>query len=535
VPPIPAAKVFGQNTLGEIRQFPKEDALLAYLIYILGSYISSPMMLTIVTAISVDKSISQPVYLQISNQLMLLIREGNLKSGQRLPSTRQMAESLSVHRKTVVQAYDELLSQGWLESHTGSGTFISNNLPEAKPQFLEQQGAADKDPLHVAGYAIRPAPHLEKKPLQPKAVFHLDDGFPDARMAPLIEISRAYRTQLLMGNPYQRLGYGDTLGSLWLRQELSAYLNETRGLRTTPKNILITRGTIMGLYLASQSLIESGNHVVVTEMGWSAASMNFIEAGANLHTVPADKHGIDLDALENICRTKPVRLVYVTSHHHYPTTFILRADRRLGLLALAEKFGFIIFEDDYDYDFHYQSKPLLPLAGADRSGVVLYCGSFTKTISPAFRVGYLVGSENVIDHLAKFRRIIDRQGDLMLENAIAELLKNGTLQRHLRKSLRVYRERRDVFCELLRDQLGEFIDFDIPEGGMAVWTKFDSQINLKDLSKKALQNDLFFSEGAGLHKNPALSNGTRMGFASSTADELSRSVEILRKLLIDNP
>ncbi len=199
-----------------------------------------------------------------------------------------------------------------------------------------------------------------------------------------------------MGNPYVKLGYGDTKGSAWLRQELSVYLNETRGLKITADNILITRGTIMGLYLVSTGLLQSGDNVVVGELGWGGANMNFLQSGSNVLKVPVDEHGLVVEALEQLCKNQSVRLVYVTSHHHYPTTVALRADRRLKLLQLAEVHGFIIFEDDYDYDFHYLSKPLLPLASADRAGMVLYCGSFTKTISPAFRVGYLVGPENVI-------------------------------------------------------------------------------------------------------------------------------------------
>jgi len=210
----------------------------------------------------------------------------------------------------------------------------------------------------------------------------------------------------------------------------------------------------------------------------------------------------------------------------------LRADRRLKLLRLAEEYGFIVFEDDYDYDFHYLSKPLLPLASADPAGTVLYCGSFTKAISPAFRVGYLVGPENVISHLAQLRRIIDRQGDLILENSFAELLQNGVIQRHLRKSLREYRERRDVFCELLKTQLGEYLDFQVPDGGMAVWSRFSKEINLELLSEKALKKELVFSNGKH-HDSPGNSlNSTRLGFASSTVEELEKCVNILRNIIL---
>jgi len=479
----------------------------------------------------IDKTEKTAIYLQVANQLTDLIRKGTIQAGQQLLSSRQLAEALDIHRKTIVRAYDELLAQGWLESKTGSGTFVATHFPEIKPQSFKNNSKKEIDSKKIAGFSFEDKPHLHRVVLKNSATLHLDDGFPDPRLAPLEELSRAYRTQLITGNSYVKLGYGDTSGSYWLRQQLSGYLNETRGLKTTPENILIIRGTVMGLHLASTGLLKAGDNVALTELSWSSARMNFIQTGANVLLIPVDEFGINVDALEDICKKTPLRMLYVTSHHHYPTTVALRADRRLQLLALSEKYGFIIFEDDYDYDFHYLSRPLLPLAGADQAGMVLYCGSFTKTISPAFRVGYLVGSENVISHLSRLRRIIDRQGDSMLENAIAELLQNGIIQRHLRKSMRTYRQRRDVFCSLLKSQLSKYVDFQIPDGGMAVWTKFDKNINLKDLAQKALSKDLYFSDGADSNLLPEKLNATRLGFASSTVQELEQCVDILSRLL----
>ncbi|WP_207510352.1 PLP-dependent aminotransferase family protein [Longitalea luteola] len=483
------------------------------------------------TLISVDKDSVQPVYLQIANQLMLFIKEGNLQAGHRLPSTRQMADWLQVHRKTVIQAYDELLAQGWLESRTGSGTYVAKHLPEIHPRSLLNGSARSFNPAHTAGFEFEAAPHLDKPTMLSKHKYHLDDGFPDSRLAPLEELARAYRSQLLTGNPYVRLGYGDTLGSLWLRQVLASYLSDTRGLKVTPENILITRGTVMGLYLSCTAFLQPGDIAVVGELNYNGANMNFLQAGSQLLKIPVDEHGIVVEALAAICRKQRVRIVYVTSHHFYPTTTALRADRRIELLRLAEQYGFIIFEDDYDYDFHYLSKPLLPLASADKAGMVLYCGSFTKSISPAFRVGYLVASENVIRHLGQLRRIIDRQGDNMLENAIAELLQHGIIQRYLRKAMRTYRQRRDFFCDLMSNQLSDYVQFQVPVGGMAVWTHFDPAINLTTLAQKALQHELFFSPGFRNEEVSPILNATRLGFASSTPEELEVCISIMRKLL----
>lgn len=484
------------------------------------------------STLSLSKSISIPVYSQLSEHLTAAIEEGVLQPATRLPGSRQLAQLLGVHRKTIIRAYDDLLAQGWLESKTGSGTYVAGHLPIIKPGEIGARPQA-ADPVRLAGFNFQPGAHLEREFVKDGATYHLDDGFPDPRLAPLHDLSRAYRTQLIMGNTYHRLGYDDPQGSLWLREELATHLYETRGMKVTKENILITRGTVMGLYLASTGLLQPGDRVVVGAPGWLSANANFRQAGANLIQIAVDEYGIQIDKLEQVCKKKEVRMVYLTSHHHYPTTVSLRAERRIQLLQLSVKYGFIIFEDDYDYDFHYQNKPLSPLASADKAGMVLYCGSFTKTISPAFRVGYLVGSADVIRHLAKLRRIIDRQGDTMLDNAMAELLQNGIIQRHLRKSVRVYRQRRDVFCNLLQSELNNWLSFHLPEGGMSIWTKFDPAIDLLKFAGQARQKDLYFSDGY-IHRSAFNQiNATRLGFASSTIHELEQCVDIMKRLLVN--
>jgi len=487
-------------------------------------------MQLLATLISIDSQTVQPVYLQIANGLIELIKEGTLPASQRLLSTRKMAGLLKVHRKTVVRAYDELLAQGWLKSKGGSGTYVSEDLPEVKPKKFASKTTNDQG-LKTAGFEIGTADHLTRKIIRPLSKYHLDDGYPDVRIAPLNDLARAYSNQLKVGNKYLRLGYGDTKGSLWLREELCNYFRDTRGLNITVENILITRGTIMCLFLVSNALLTPGDNVAMGQLGWMSAYMNFIQAKANVIKIPTDSYGIVVDELRKVCLSRKIRLVYVTPHHNYPTTVALRADRRMQLINLAKEFGFIIFEDDYDYDFHYLNKPLQPLIGADKNGHVLYCGSFTKTIAPGFRVGYLVGPENVIERLAMLRRIVDRQGDNMLENAIAELLQFGIIQKHLRKSVRIYRERRDYFCNLMNDKLTNKVSFHVPEGGMAAWTTFDSSIKLADLAAKAAKRDIYINNCSGQLQNQNEGNSVRLGFASSDLAELEYMIETINILI----
>ena len=245
----------------------------------------------------------------------------------------------------------------------------------------------------------------------------------------------------------------------------------------------------MGINLVCTALINPGDVVVSGIPGWQRAEHNFLHAKAKHIGIPVDEYGLDVDKLRKICKK---RMVYVTPHHHYPTKVSLRIDRRLELLRLANEYGFIIFEDDYDYDFHYNHRPLLPLASADENGMVIYCGSFSKSFSPAFRMGYLVAPENVIEHLTNVRILLDRQGDHILDYAIADLLNDGTIQRYTRKALTVYEQRRNHFCNLLDSELKNLVKFTVPEGGMTVWTKFDESINLEKLAKQAYEKGLLY-------------------------------------------
>lgn len=480
-------------------------------------------MLPYATLLQPDAASATPLYVQLSQQLGQLIRVGTLAAGQRLPGTRQLATQLGLNRLTIVAAYDDLLAQGWLESRAGSGTFVAEHLPNQQPQPL--RAAERTQPMaQQPGYEMAVRTYLNVPVMTSPANLRFDDGLPDARLAPLDELSRAYRSYSRWGNAQAHFGYATTYGHPLLRQQLSAHLNETRGLQTTPDNILITRGSVMGVHLVCQTLLRPGDTVVVGEATWASAVMNAQQAGAEVRTLPTDQHGLDIDALAELCVNRPVRLVYVTPHHNYPTTVTLRADRRLRLLQLAEQYRFAVLEDDYDYDFHYLGRPILPLASADRQGMVIYVGSLTKSVAPAFRMGYVVGPTALIEELARLRRIIDRQGDPALEFAIGQLFETGEMKRHFRKALRTYLTRRDHLCALLRTELPGVIEFTKPDGGMALWATFAPAIQLPGLVEKAAQN--------GLYLSPAKpGNSLRMGFASTTEAEQQQAVAVLKGLM----
>ena len=485
-------------------------------------------MLPFKSIIQLDRTIKTPVYLQIVNAIILEIKKGHLPAGTKLPGTRLLAQQLTVHRQTIVMAYDELLAQGWTEIIPKKGTYVNQNIPKSNKQALRDTknklvGVADK-----TGFKLSKSPFLHLPEAAKPKLLHLDDGLPDLRLAPLQALAREYRNVTKSRLWRRYFHYGSPLGDELLREQLINHLRNTRGLQLDMDNIIITRGSIMGIYLLTQTILKAGDKVIVGETNYNTANMMMEHMGVNLLRVPVDKHGISTEMVADLCKKHKIRAIYVASHHHHPTTVTLSAERRVHLLALSNKFRFAILEDDYDYDFHYSSSPILPLASADEEGMVAYIGSISKSIAPAFRIGFVVGPKNLINSLAELRRIIDRQGDLVLEKAVAVLFEEGEIRRHLRKVLQIYQQRRDVFCELLKQELGNIVSFDIPEGGLAVWTRFNESVCVEQLAERAERAGLLISNGLSYNPPSYNLNATRLGFASSNEAELDQAISILK-------
>jgi GntR family transcriptional regulator/MocR family aminotransferase len=284
----------------------------------------------------------------------------------------------------------------------------------------------------------------------------------------------------------------------------------------------------MSIYLVANRLLTKGDNVVVTKPSYLTANNCFRSLGANLLEVGVDDDGMIVDELEAFCKKKKIRFIFVTSHHHHPTTVTLSIERRIRLLQLAEQYGFAIIEDDYDYDYHYENKPLLPIASYDRHGSVIYIGSFSKILSQAFRVGYIIAPADFIQQVSVYRRLVDRQGDQVLEDAFGKLFQNNTIKNHIRKAAHLYKERRDATHALLCSELGNYLHCNPPEGGLAFWAHLDRKVSLEDISNRCAVKGLFFPNGQTYNYDKTKMNACRMGFASMNSKELHQAIDILK-------
>ncbi len=484
------------------------------------------------TSFELKRNQNIPLYLQLANQFIQLIKEQILLPQTKLPSSRNLAEFLEVHRKTIVACYDELILQGWVESVPKKGTYIHANLPILKQQeFLGEQQERTNEKTN---FDFKRNELLERKTFARNENWTvLDDGISDVRLTPLDEIARTYRRISARKSSLDALSYGSIYGSLKLRKTLADYLNKTRGLHSNEDSILITRGSQMGIFLASKLLIKPNDNVIVGETNYIAADVTFKEQKANLLRVPVDENGLDVYQIETLCKQHKITAVFVTSHHHHPTTVTLSAERRIHLLNLSKEYRFAVIEDDYDYDFNYNHAPILPLASHDTHGNVIYIGSVCKTVAPVFRIGYLIAPKEFVDEAAKARRYIDRQGDALLELTFADFIQSGDLDRHIKKILKAYKARRDLFCRLLKEELSDFFSFEIPKGGMAAWITLDKKYSWDLVTETARKYELEIGDWRRYDLQKSGHNSIRMGFASMTEEEIIVLIEKLKLTLFE--
>jgi GntR family transcriptional regulator/MocR family aminotransferase len=490
---------------------------------------NTAQMLPYKSLIQVDRNSPVTLYIQVCNIFISLITNGTLRPSDILPGSRILAELIGINRNTVKLAYEELISQGWAESVERKGVFVLSRLPVISRAKLPET-SKNSSPQESFLWTNNFEHAIPNKDFQ-KTGLAIDDGFPDVRLAPVDQLMREYRSlsRKIYGKKY--LKYGSARGSEHLRTSICNYLSNTRGLVVAPENILITKGSQMGIYLASQLLFSPSDTIAVGTSNYGYADATFRYAGAKLLRVPIDSGGMDVDHLQKILRRKKIKAVYIIPHHHFPTTVTMSMERRLKLLNLAKEHRFAIIEDDYDFDFHYDNKPYLPLASIDHNHNVIYTGSISKTFTPALRIGFMVGSAAFVGAASSLRELIDKQGDTLLEEAFAVMYDNGEMERHFRKSLKIYKERRNLFCHILKSDFDDVIEFKIPEGGLAVWSDFDKKIDLAKMSENASKKGLYIDDGK-FYKNESFStNAMRMGFASLDENEMVKALDILKKVV----
>ncbi len=414
--------------------------------------------------IELDVASTVPLHRQLYDGLRDAILAGRIAPGTRLPSTRAMAESLGVSRSTIISGFAQLHSEGYLEATTGSGTYVADDLPDERiaPRGRDRGAGAS---LRLSTYG---ASLLDAAPLEPPRIAGNTD-FRDGRPAFEAFPFAAWRRYVAMSVDAARDGLDyspDPAGFPPLRAAIAAHLGAARAIACSADDIIIVGGSQQAIDIVARVLIEPGDVVALEEPGYLGAQRTFAANGADLRPIAVDGDGMRVDLL--MVQAAHARLVYVTPSHQFPLGVVLSAERRRVLIDWAQRAGAVIIEDDYDSAYRYEGRPIPALSGIDRAGRAIYVGTFSKTMFPALRIGYIVVPTSLRRVVLTAKAFSDRQSPLLEQRALAAFMESGDFERHVRRMRTLYRERRGVLLDALRSTFGEAVEVLGERAGMHV-------------------------------------------------------------------
>ncbi|MDG0817741.1 MocR-like pyridoxine biosynthesis transcription factor PdxR [Bdellovibrio svalbardensis] len=460
----------------------------------------------------------KPKYERIYAGFLTALKDGVLKPGERIPSTRDLAKIYKCHRLTVMNALQALVAEGWLEAKEKAHYQVSEKAPITEST---KESPSKKKAPHFE--LASPAFSLTAERTRYKIEFW--GGQPDLRLFPKDEFRKITSEALRRVKPDQ-LSYGATQGLPVLLEQVEEYFRRSRGLLEI--EYLITNGSQEGIYIIAQTFLKPGDYVVVEGKGYTPAWRVLESLGAKLIPIAVDDEGLNTDELALILKKKKVKLIYTTPLHQYPTTVTLSPRRRQKLIQLAESYRIPILEDDYDHEFHYLSPPPAPLA--TQTPYAIYVASFSKILYPGARIGVLACHESLFEAFAMQKFLLSRQSDSLSQLSLAAWMKEGGFERHLRRTTRVYEKRFHYMqeqLELLKVTYG--IDWVQPNGGMSYWVNLKT--NSRKVSEAAKRKDVFFMNETEL--DFAKKDGThlRIGFAGVNEAEIKQGFEVLNQIL----
>jgi GntR family transcriptional regulator/MocR family aminotransferase len=418
-------------------------------------------------AITLDAQSGRALYQQVHDGLRDAVLSGRLAGGARLPSTRELCAELNLSRNTVVAAFEQLIAEGYLESRTGDGTYVSRSLPDDMLHVRHGVGKHRSQQIALPAKLSKSAQTIQRAGRWlnegPPRAFRPDvlalDEFPIALWSRLV--ARRWRNATV-----SQLDYGDPAGYGPLREAIAGYLGAARGVRCSAEQVMIVSGSQQGIDLAARVLLNAGDPVWVEDPGYRGAKAALSASGAQLVPVPVDEDGLCVDAGESA--SPKARMAYVTPSHQYPTGVTMSLPRRLALLDWAKRADAWIVEDDYDSEYRYAGRPLPALQGLDVAGRVIYVGTFSKVLFPALRLGYAVLPDALVDAFVRMQTLVNRQMPALDQAIVADFIVEGHFARHIRRMRALYAGRQDALVRAVQRELGGVLDIQSAEAGLHV-------------------------------------------------------------------
>jgi GntR family transcriptional regulator / MocR family aminotransferase len=434
--------------------------------------------------INLDPQATLPLYRQLYEELRSRILSGKLTPGQKLPSTRSLSKSLSISRATVTQTYEQLLSEGYLQTTLGSGTFVCQQLPDDFNNAIPIQSTLHKASSSIAlsTYAASLTDSAMLRLPDVRAEINFSYGRPALDKFP-IHLWRKLLSRHCRHNPDVLNYTTDSMGYKPLREAIASYISRSRAVQCSPDQIIIVGGSQQALDLITRLVIDRDDWIAIEDPGYLGARRAFLAAGACLFPVPVDSSGAMVSHLTTGIIPN-IKLVYLTPSHQFPTGALLSLKRRLELLAWAHKSGAMIIEDDYDSEYRYGERPIPALQGLDQSNSVIYVGTFSKVLFPALRLGYLVVPHNLTQVFSRAKWLCDRQSALLEQYALTDFINEGHLERHIRRMRSLYDQRRRSLVQSL-SHLGERVKIIGENAGMHLMIKIDTTLSDEEIVQRA--------------------------------------------------
>jgi GntR family transcriptional regulator/MocR family aminotransferase len=483
--------------------------------------------------IAIDRKSPRPLHRQIYDAYRSNIVGRSLIAGQQIPSSRALASELGISRIPVLNAYAQLLAEGYFESRKGTGTFVSSSLPDEL--VLVDSGSAQAAEARSGTRRISQRsgliPHIENpqwfRGRGPFGVGQLAfDHFPFQIWSSLVaRHCRSVRAS--------SLNYSDPMGSEEFREAIAAYLRTARAVRCEASQIMVVSGSQQALEISARVLLDPGNRVWIEEPAYPLMRDALRVAGCRLIPVSVDSEG--LNVAEGIRRSPKARAAYVTPSHQFPLGVTMSASRRLQLLKWAQSAQSWIVEDDYDSEYRYESMPIASLQGLDHCARVIYIGTFSKTLFPALRLGYIVIPPDLVERFSAVRRVMDIFPPHLYQAALTDFINEGHFSRHIRRTRLLYSERRSALVEAIERELGTISEVVGAEAGMHLVLKLPQRLRDVEISRSAADRQLWLWPLSPCYMRKDSQQGFILGFASTPAAEMPRAVARLRSVLTSGP
>jgi GntR family transcriptional regulator/MocR family aminotransferase len=471
------------------------------------------------SSLSLDRAAAPSLQDQIVDFFRAAVLAGRLAPGTRVPSSRQLAADHGVARITAVEAYDRLVAEGYLRARAGAGLFVADGLPEpAAPPPVTRAGA----PAPPAAARVR---RLMAPPARPTEILALSAGLPALDQFPWRDWGRI-SARLHRERPATALAYGDPRGAPALRAAIAEHLGVARGIACSPEQVLVVAGSQQGIDLTARVLAEPGDAVWVEEPGYPIGRAAFEAAGLRPISVPVDSEGLDVAA--GITAARHARLAFVAPSHQYPLGATLSLRRRLALLEWAAAEDAWVLEDDYDGDYRYGGRPLAPLHTLDRTGRVIYLGTFSKVLAPGLRLGYLVVPPTLIEPFAVRKAVADRHAPGLDQQILARFIAEGRLAAHLRRMRVLYSRRRAALIDALADEAAGLLDVGMaPEAGLHLAVRLTIEADDVAVSGAALEARVHAAALSTYYAGPVRGRGFVLGFACTPEEQIRPAVRSL--------